>query len=410
MLILALMALLLLMALLALSRPWWRRDAPGETPQRAAANVAVYRQRVQEIDADAAAGLLDQGSAAQLRDEHAARLLTDAGGAAVPTGAPRRGRLWLSLALVPLLAIGAYAASGRWSLATQIEQARTDPQVATRLALAKGLEQLKLQLKRQPNDAEAWAQLGEVELSRGQPEAAAAAYARATALVPDRGQWWAAEGEALAMAQSQDLRGAPSARFERALTLAPDDPKALFYGGLAAAQAGDYATAAARWRRLKQRDDLPAAVAEVIASGLAEWRGEVDGLDAPSALPAPPPPAAAQSVLTVRLSLAETPKPPPPELNTLTLFARPVGGRMPIAVRRQVVDVDAFPMTLRLSDADAMTPDALLSAAASLELVARLSRGQGVAAQSEDWEALVTVEEGTDRSALTLQLAPRQLP
>ena len=206
MLILALMALLLLMAVLALSRPWWRRDAPGETPQRAAANVAVYRQRLQEIDADAAAGLLDQGSAAQLRDEHAARLLTDAGGAAMPTGAHRRGRLWLSLALVPLLAIGAYAASGRWSLATQIEQARTDPQVATRLALAKGLEQLKLHLKRQPNDAEAWAQLGEVELSRGQPEAAAAAYARATALVPDRGQWWAAEGEALAMAQSQDLR------------------------------------------------------------------------------------------------------------------------------------------------------------------------------------------------------------
>jgi cytochrome c-type biogenesis protein CcmH len=376
MLILATMALLLVLAVLALSRPWWQRGA-GDAPQRAAANVAVYRQRLQEIDADAAAGLLDEVTAAQLRDEHAARLLVDAGGAAVTNDAPRNGRLWLLLALVPLLTIGAYVASGRWAMATQIEQARTDPEVATQLAIASGLSQLTDHLERQPDDADAWAQLGEVELASGAPEAAAQAYSRATALVPDRGDWWAAEGEALAMAQSQDLRGAPTERFERALVLAPDDGKALFYGGLAAAQSGDYAQAQARWTRLKARGDLPEAVAGVIDSGLAQWAA-AQGLAAPTQQ------AESPAVLTVEVSLDTAAGTLPPELNTLTLFARPVGGRMPIAVRRQAIDSQAFPVTLSLSDANAMTPDALLSEARSFELVARLSRGEGVAAQAED--------------------------
>lgn len=251
--VLASMAVLLVVVTLLLSRPWWPRSKSDGRPLRAAANVAVYRQRLLEIDADEAAGLLDEATARQLRDEHAARLLQDADDVAPGVTPVQTGRTWALLILLPIFAVGTYAASGRWPMAEKIEQARVDPDVASELALEHGLEQLVQHLEAQPDDAEAWARLGEIELSRGRSDAAASAYAKATALVPDRGDWWAAEGEALAMAQSQDLRGAPAGRFERALVLSPDNSKALFYGGMVAAQSGDFALASQRWRRLKQQ-------------------------------------------------------------------------------------------------------------------------------------------------------------
>lgn len=409
--VLAAMAVLLIAVMLALSRPWWPGARTDGTPARTAANVAVYRQRLLEIDADEAAGLLDATTAAQIRDEHAARLLQDADEAR-PRATSRSGRIWLLLVLVPVLAIGAYAASGRWSLAEKIEQARVDPEVANALALDHGLTQLKSHLERQPDDAEAWARLGEIELSRNRAQAAASAYARATALVPDRGDWWAAEGEALAILQSHDLRGAPAGRFERALVLSPNDSKALFYGGLVAAQTGDFALASQRWNRLRQRNDLPPGVATFIESSLAQWAGLSDEEGEPTevqpsdqALPSAPP-----SSVSVTLTLATGRGAPPPALNTLTVFARPVGGGMPLAVRRQTISTADFPLAISLSDADAMTPEAVLSRASSIELVARLSRGEGVAAQPEDWEARQVLDEGATRSSLQLQLAPRQLP
>lgn len=409
--VLASMAVLLVVVTLLLSRPWWPRSKSDGRPLRAAANVAVYRQRLLEIDADEAAGLLDEATARQLRDEHAARLLQDADDVAPGVTPVQTGRTWALLILLPIFAVGAYAASGRWPMAEKIEQARVDPDVASELALEHGLEQLVQHLEAQPDDAEAWARLGEIELSRGRSDAAASAYAKATALVPDRGDWWAAEGEALAMAQSQDLRGAPAGRFERALVLSPDNSKALFYGGMVAAQSGDFALASQRWRRLKQQGGLPEGLANFIDSSLAQWDQPVV---APGQSPGQGPSTAenqtAPGVLSVTLATASDRGAPPSVLDTLTVFARPVGGRMPIAVRRQVVGPDAFPLTVMLSDADAMTPDALLSEAGTFELVARLSRGEGVAAQPEDWEGQITVDDDTDRSSLQLRLAPRQLP
>ncbi len=76
---------------------------------RTALNVALYQERVAELAAQQAAGVLDEAQMAKGRDEAARELLADTEGAE----APRQGHLGkalplLAALLVPLLALGLY--------------------------------------------------------------------------------------------------------------------------------------------------------------------------------------------------------------------------------------------------------------------------------------------------------------
>ena len=70
------MAMLALLSLAWLLRPWWRR---GEVPQqeRKEANLVAYRTRLIEIESDLSSGLVDAETAAALKQELAPRLLSD---------------------------------------------------------------------------------------------------------------------------------------------------------------------------------------------------------------------------------------------------------------------------------------------------------------------------------------------
>lgn len=384
------MGLLLIMVMLALSTPWLRRPPHGDARDaRTAANVAVYRQRLAEIDADAAAGLVDAETAAALREEQAARLVTDAHEAIAVTSRARWPWVMVVLA-VPLGAGGLYFADDRWPLAQQIEQAREDPAAAQALALTAGRAQLMTHLQLQPDDAAAWGNLGELELASGEFVAAADAFAEARRIEPDYGPWWAAEGEALAMAADQDLSGAPRARFEQAVRLAPNDGKALFYAGLAAAQAQEFEIASSHWQRLAQQGDLPESVRRVVQSGLEQW-GAV--------------PPSEPLGITFEVMLDAAAGAPPAELGTLMVFVREAGqAGMPLAARR--VAVTEWPVSVSLTRADWLRPDVPELQGRNLQLVARLSTGQTATAQPGDWSARAeaTVEQLPLR--VRLQLAP----
>ena len=178
---LGLMALITLLAVVALSRPWWRRTS-GDEAGRRALNVATYRQRIDEIEQEHAGGILDDETASQLKAEQGARLLAD-------TGAEDRdaragsSRLWVLLALVPVLATAFYWQQGRWEVATTAEQARLDPRAGEQLALKRALAASEAAQQADPEDAQGWATLGQLRMADGQAEGAAEAFARANALV-----------------------------------------------------------------------------------------------------------------------------------------------------------------------------------------------------------------------------------
>lgn len=72
--------------------------------------------------------------------------------------------------------------------------------------------------------------------------------------------------------------------------------------------------------------------------------------------------------------------------DTLFVFARQMGGPpMPVAAKR--LPVSAFPVTVPLSDGDSPMPTLKLSQLPQVQLVARVAKGSGPAAQSGDLEA-----------------------
>ncbi len=118
--------------------------------------------------------------------------------------------------------------------------------------------ELKARLAKEPNDSDGWRLLSRSYTLLGEPQKAAEAAQRAAALGAKSGNADAqsAAGEDLVTANGDKV--VPEARrlFEAALAADPNDPRARFYMGLAAAQDGHGDAALQRWLALEA--DSPA--------------------------------------------------------------------------------------------------------------------------------------------------------
>ncbi len=245
---------------------------------------------------------------------------------------------------------------------------------------------------------------------------AAKAYGEANARAAQPNpEWLAGQGEALAFARDRDLQGTPLQLFERALAIAPDYGKALWYAGMAAAQSGDIATAKARWSKLLAQPDLPPQMHEVLQAHLQELDGQAAGpAMASAAAPAggqaagqaspSGQPTAAGPALNLHVSLAPEVAGKIPPGAVLFVFAKAEQGPpMPLAVQR--LPGQALPADIKLDDSMAMAPSLRLSAFDRYIVTARLSGGGGAQAQSGDLEGILHVQrDQAGKKALELRI------
>lgn len=394
---LALMVLLTVAASAWLTRPLWRGHV-DRGQRRRAANVAAYRQRLAEIQADNDAGLLDADTAASLRGELDARLLRDAEGDEAVGGSTSRrsGALAAALAAVVLaVAAGGYFESGSWK--TQQRIAGAPSADGEGQSVEEMVGRLAQRLEQNPDDPQGWALLGRSYFVMQRYAEAAQAYGRANTLTAQREpQLLVGEGEALGLSQDRDLRGRPRELFDAALAIAPDDGKALWYAGLAAAQAGEPQIAKTHWQALA-RQELPPDLRAVLDERLRELGAE------PAA--AAPALASAQTdapVLRVAVSLSPTLREQVPADATLYVFAKAAAGPpMPLAVFRG--SARDLPREVRLDDSMAMSPAAKLSQFDRWTVTARVTRSGQPQAASGDLQGSLTVARGElGESALAL--------
>lgn len=407
------MAALLLLASLWITHPYWRT---GNTAvlRRKAANVAVYRSRLAEIEADIESGLVEPEAAAQLKQELAARLLLDADAPADAPAAAVAGRRWLvavSLTLLLALFAGlAYWLQGSWRTQELVATAASDPGAAKQMAVGDMVAKLAAKLEKQPDDIEGWAMLGRSYFVLERYGDAAQAYGQANQRLPQpEPDLLVAEGEALALARDRDLQGRPQQLFQQALALDADNGKALWYAGLAAAQGQDYRAARDHWQRLSKQDlpqELRAALEDRLQQ-LAQMLGEPVAAAAspPVAAPAPAPVAASAGGPRLRLKVALSPelaqKAPPGSM--LFVFAKADGGPpMPLAVQR--LPGAKLPLEVTLDDSMGMMPQLKLSQFDRWVVTARITAGGSVKAESGDWEGSRPVSrvESAQPIALTI--------
>lgn len=203
--------------------------------------------------------------------------------------------------------------------------------------------------------------------------------------------------EALIFADRESLLTSAGDLIEDVLQKAPFEPRALWYGGLAALARGDTQTGQARWAQLLNNPNLPDNLREVVQAQLAALPA---GDTAPQArVPAVP--------LNIALAVAPELAEEAAQIPTLFLFARRAGqsGGAPLAVKR-IADA-RLPVILQLSDNDAMIAGQSLADAGEIEITARLSQSGRVDITPGDLYGSVTTTWTGVAQDLTLTIDQR---
>ena len=353
--------LLLLAALSFLLIPILRGRSRQLEEDRTALNVALYQERVAELAAQEAAGVLDEAQMAKGRDEAGRELLADTEGAE----APRQGHLGkalplLAALLVPLLALGLYLHFGAADKVELTQEFAEAP---------KSMEEMTARLERvvqtQPDSAEAVYFLGRAYMAEQRPADAARTFERAVNLAGRQpellGQW----AQALYFAADKKWSPQLQALTDEALKADPNEVTSLGLRGIAAFEGERYQEAIDYWKRLLAQLPEGDASRAALQGGIdraAERLGGSPGQAAPVA-----------ARLKVRVELAAALKDKVKPDDTVFIFARASNGPpMPLAAKR--VTVAQLPIEVELSDADAMMPQMKLSDFAEVQLVARVSR------------------------------------
>jgi cytochrome c-type biogenesis protein CcmH len=384
---LAIGALLVAGAVLFVVPPLLRRSLrAGAT--RDAVNVAVYRDQLRELESDLRAGTLAADQYEKARGEIEAHLLADVGKGDAPAQSPRHTRtaaIVMGLA-VPICALAVYVAVG--NPRALLPQAAEDgsPHGLSAQQFEALVSRLAARLKDNPEDAEGWMMLGRSYAVLGRYGESSEAYAKAAARMPRDAQLLADYADALAMAQGRTLQGEPEKIILRALTIDPDNVKALLLAGTAAFNRNDHRAAIRHWERVLGLVPAESEMVQRVQASLAEARSLADPQGGKTQIAKPAQAQGGSRVSgVVRLAPELAGKIAPGD--TVFIFARAAEGpRMPLAILRK--RGSDLPAEFTLDDSMAMAPQMKLSSFPRVVIGARVSKTANATASPGDLQGL----------------------
>lgn len=227
------------------------RSGADPTP---ATQAQIGARELAELDRLKARGLLDEAAHAAARAEAARRLLAGQSGTTPAPQTGRRDRLWVlsGIAAATAAALGLYILTGSPGLPDQAYQRRVDDW-STRLETLQPAQLAAVAARAaqdRPNDPQALAMLGAARFAADDPLGAASAFRRLIEREPENAQAWARLGESLVRANDDQIGADAEAAFRQAVKHDPDQLGARFFLGEAALRRGDAATTRAMWTPL----------------------------------------------------------------------------------------------------------------------------------------------------------------
>jgi cytochrome c-type biogenesis protein CcmH len=251
------------------------------------------------------------------------------------------------------------------------------------------VQKLERHLQDQPDDLRGWLMLGRSYLTLERIDDAVLAYEHAHRLDSQSADAAMGLGEAMSLKAGGQITPAASVLFEQALSLEPDNPKALLYAGFAAATRGDRALARTRWQALKNMHP-PAQIVQMLDARIADLgplpAGPGTGgstadaaVDATAAGTSPSPAGTSTSpgglgaaVVTVKINLAPALKSRLVSEAPLFVFAREPGTPGPPLAAKRLTST-AIGSQVQLSPADSMLPGRVLKSGQRVSITARVS-------------------------------------
>lgn len=358
--------LLLLVALSFLLIPLLRGRRVQSEEDRTALNVALYQERLAELQEQQTEGVLSAAQMNSGRAEAARELLADTEGGGAER-VSRLGKPWpfLLAMLVPVGGLALYlhfGASDRVELTRELGQAGSPEQITDRLERA---------VKAQPDSAQSLYFLARTYMAQDRPADAAKMFERAAALAGRQpellGQW----AQALYFSGNKAWTPQIQGLADEALKTDPNEVTSLGLKGINAFESQHFQQAMDYWTRLLAVLPPNDPSHSALQGGIAQARDRLvkSGVQVREGAT----PGAPAAHLQVRVTLSDSLKDKVLPGDSVFVFARAVSGPpAPLAVKR--VTVADLPVEVELTDADAMMPQLKLSNFPEVQLVARVSR------------------------------------
>ena len=362
---------------------WGARLRPRRSPAPAPRQIFAAGRRA--LLADAAAQGLSAETVSALEEE-LALAVADAAPDAVPTGSeapsPPPLAVFGGALAVAALALALYALWGEPQATLLADSGRllaaSEPEQLTVLAGA-----LAARTRRQPKDVDGWFHLGHVRLRQREFDGAARAFATLHELTGANEQVDLAWAQARYLADGGAVAPATQVIIDRVLAARPEQPAMLELMAMHALRGGDFATASRLLARIL-RQPLAGGRRALLAETLDMARQRLD---------------------PTRALIEVTVEAPAEAARWLMVFARPVGGGVPLAVVRQPAEPT---QTIVLDDANSMTGSPQLASTRQVEVVARIS--DTGAADAALAEAVSEPVSPAEQPRLTLRLRPKGDP
>lgn len=364
-----------------------QRLARSEATERRQQNIDIFRERLEELEVERRQGTLAEQEFATLKLELERNLLIDAEDEP-EAETPKRTRVGqtqlvtvtLLALMIPAAALGLYNHLGR---AADLDIAlNTPPGSNGQMSMEQAIASLEQELAASPENPEGWYLLANTHMNMGNYAAGRDAFAKVLDYLPqDAPQYASVMGQlaqAMYFANNAVMDAQVREQINATLALEPYEIAALGLLGIDAFEQENYTAAIEHWRKALINADGTAA--DSLRSGIARAQEQL----AATGQPVPDVPEMNLASIKVQVSLDPALLDQVNPEQTLFIFARPVGGRMPLAaVKRQVKDL---PLELELTDAMAMAPQARLSMHDQVEISARISLSGQPEPQAGDLE------------------------
>lgn len=263
--------LVVVTALLIIPGLWFGRRRPSDA-DRKAANLAIFRDQLADLERERLEGNLGEPDFAQAKVELQKRLLEEVGETQESDGGPANSRktALLVLFLLPLAAVGGYLMLGN---PQALDPVATAPQKQMTAAdIDAMVAKLAARMQENPSDMNGWLMLARSYKMLGRYGEAVDAYAKAEPAIEKDPELLASYAETLAMANGKGLTGKAKELIDQALKLDPKHAHTLFLAGAAAMEAGDRKNGIAYWEALLPQVEAGSELDQMLRKGIEEMK------------------------------------------------------------------------------------------------------------------------------------------
>jgi len=352
-------------------------------------NRELYEQRKLELVQEREDGLLTENAFTRANAELDKRFVTENSELEQLHDQQVGRNIWLPAVLLVVLTVVLYSLFGSWSLQRQADEAiqalpelgkkvlTNDSAQTTREELETFALGLRQRLAREPDDAVAWLVYARSMTALGQLEQAIEAYKKSLSIEPNRVGTLLSYAQLLLQTGDEAMMPEAATMLRRVLEQEPSNQEGLSLLGFVAFQRGDWQQAITAWELLLQQIPESDERYQPVAAAVADAKQRL---------------AATELELTVTVDVTEERLAEVPEGATLFVYVRAAEGPgMPAAVVRQ--PVTEFPVTVTLSDANAMLPDYRMSQLNQWQVMARISADEQIDAAEGDLDAVPLIIE-----------------